>query len=339
MVQTIGTSTNEELLEFIIGSLKSDKGEFPIFDDDLSIVVKMHGEQWNGQINYQVANFIIELQNRILGAYNEAHGVKHNFASLKTFNKNLVINVNVNPGCTELIAKAGEVLQAMSGAIQNMESKDIKQTMIAGFCVYALTTGGQGFFGYLNTVEATKRISSEQANVKEAIHTLEKIALKQMEPLHYLAKEMAEGDVMEYAGKSYTRQEALTKFPKIYDEQPSDLAKTYYADGRYEVAILDFTKNNVHIAKDGKRFPVETKLMLAEEKETLHKLYRDADITQTVPSVDIQLTVEALQGKIISATIIGLGEPRPSARPLVEILKESMVAKETKGLQQANLLE
>ena len=83
MLLTVSKSTNEELLEFIIGSLKSDKGEFPIFDDDLSIVVKMRGEQWNGEINYQVANFIIELQNRILCAYNEAHGVKHNFSSLK----------------------------------------------------------------------------------------------------------------------------------------------------------------------------------------------------------------------------------------------------------------
>jgi len=339
MIQEMHLSSNEDWLTFIIESLKGERKIIPIFDDNMNFIVKMHGEQWNGQINYQVATFIVELQNNILSIYNEVCSAKHNISSLKTFNKKLVVGVKVEPGCTELIAQLGDIFQSLSGAIKNMDSKDIKHTAITLGCLFTVTSLGHGFLGYLETVETSKRISGEQASVQESIRAIERIASKPSPYMHYLAKEMGEQDKMEYAGKTYTRQEALTKFPKTFDDPPATSAKTYYADDRFEITSLDFEKNNVHLLKDGKKFPVETRFMPEDDKEALHELYRQADIAQTVPAADIQLSVEVLQGKIIGAAITGLGNPRASARSLADILRESYCQKDGKGLEQATLLK
>lgn len=340
MEQVQSIASNKDVLDFIIGSLSSNEYPFiPIFDDNINLIIKLEGEQWSGGINYQIANFIIKLQDEIININNEIFKTKSNVRSLKTYNKKLVINVRVEPGCTQIIAKFSDILNLLGDGIKNMESKDIKQTVIALAIIWGLTSAGSEFISYLKQSDIHNLVEQQDQVTREAVQAIKSVSASSLEHMHYLAKEMDANDKMTLGKSTYTKIEALEKFPKDFSIENEAQGKTYFIDGRYSVAILDFEKWSVRLVKEGKRFPIETKFMSEKDKETLHEIYLQADKDQIVPMVDIQVSAEILEGKILSAVAVSLGEPRPASIPLKTALQQSITSTKSVGPTQGSLLD
>lgn len=322
------------LMDAILADINSGKKGIKIeYSKHIDIRIKLKGEQWEGKINYQVANFIIELQKRIIKIYNNMYDANINFVSLHSM-KNLAITISVDKGCTELLVHINDFLSS----IKNMESKHILYAILG----IALIYGGNTFYStYTEAIlEKTKTIEEEKTKrefikitnfiVQGALHNPE---------LEYLAKEMHQEDELLIGEKSFSKQEALTMFNPKNNLLPEVLPSTYYVDGKYAITIVYFKENSIKIALGGKNFRASTSALSNEDKDKLHETYKIADQNQTIPYMDLQVAVEVLDGSICAAKIVGIGPKRASAITLQAALKKSKETKESKNLQQGNLLD
>ena len=78
------------------------------FSDEINIKIKMEGEQWDGKLDYRVAEFIIKIQKSLLAIYNEYSGqrIKYNTAGMDK--AELRVTVTVEKGCTLFQINLGE---------------------------------------------------------------------------------------------------------------------------------------------------------------------------------------------------------------------------------------
>lgn len=203
-IEDINTLMDAILADIYAGG-KGIKIEYP---KHIDIRIKLKGEQWKGKINYQVANFIIELQKRIIKIYNNMYDANINFVSLHSM-ENLVITISVDKGCTELLVHIKDFLSS----IKNMESKHILYAVLAIAIVYGANASYNTYAKIIS--EKTKTIEEEKTKrefikimnfiVQGAFHNPE---------LEYIAKEMHHEDELIIGEKSFSKQEALTMFNK-----------------------------------------------------------------------------------------------------------------------------
>ena len=70
------------------------------FSDELNIKIKMEGGQWDGKLDYRVAEFIVKLQKSLLAIYNEYFGQKIRYNTAGMNKAELRVTVTVEKGCT-----------------------------------------------------------------------------------------------------------------------------------------------------------------------------------------------------------------------------------------------
>jgi hypothetical protein len=256
-----------------------------------------------------------------------------NFVSLHSLEK-LVITISVDKGCTELLVHINDFLSSL----KNMESRHIFYAIIAIAVIYG---GNTAYSTYTKSVlEKTKTIEEEKTKREflKIINCIVDGALHNPE-LQYLAKEMYPEDELVIGDKSFSKQEALAMFKPKNDILPEVLPSTYYVDDKYAITIVYFKENSIKIALGGKNFRASTSTLSNDDKDKLHKTYKIADQNQTIPYMDLQVAVEVLDGSICAAKIVGIGPKRASAITLQAALKKSKEAKQSKNLQQGNLLD
>lgn len=329
--------TIDDVLMFALESLDE---EWSIADFEVSdrfdLKIKLEGDQWDGAINYKIAKFILQLQHDILRINNEITGERITLKSKKSELQNLIISVRVDKGCTEIIASMGELIKKVAPLV---EKKHVAP-MIVALAVVASTT-------YLGTeyLERSKEIAvldNDLAKQKVFLDTVNKSLVtveKQSEFMYQIVKHMDSNDKIIIHDAEMSQQEALSRFrPKNMDKE-TDNADTYYIDDRYRVTTVGIEKQELQLQIGSlKAFQASTKMLSENEKKKLYDILAAADISNTVPSVDLQVVIEMIDGRKSAAAIVGLGEKRPSAISYAQALNRS-VAKKEEGLVQAKLFD
>lgn len=125
------------------------------FSEQTIFSIKLVGKQWDGRLDYKVAEFVIRLQKALIAAYGEysEHKVKYNTSVMdKT---GLRVTVSIEPGCSCIKAFFKDMWA-------NMESKDKKWAIISIAAILAVPAG-IGFWHYCDTQAQAAKISAEIA--------------------------------------------------------------------------------------------------------------------------------------------------------------------------------
>lgn len=330
-------ATPDSLLTALLKKIEDKSNIFEV-DDSFDVRIKLEGEQWDGSINYKIANFVIELQDKLIKIYNELNGKRLTTASLN-LHKNLIINVKVKPGCTEIIVFFKKLGEGLISAMQNMQSEHVLfailgTALIAG-TTYTIVSLKKA------SVEKAKKIEDEETK-RKFLETTEQIVKAAVSApyMRYLATSMKKEDKMHIGSSIYTKKQAIERFKAEDNTHPEILPETFYVDDRYGISDASFEKNTITIVLNGKKLKnVTTQYLTKEDKDKLYKIYKDADIAGKIPYCNMQVSVEFAGGEVTSSAIFAIGEKRQSA---ITLAKAFTLAKKTANKtkqEQKNMFE
>lgn len=335
MPQELVINSIDTAFDAIVASLENVDEDFILkFADTFDIRIKLQGDQWAGNIDYKIANFVIELQNQIIKIHNNFSKEKINISSLQNKKKNLVVNITVEKGCTEIVARLCDVLSSLSDAFKNMESKHIMTTAIAVslICSGAFTANAL----IAASVKREEKIEEEKTKREFAKIANNAISFARESTSHmeYISRQMKANDTMVLSEKSLTKAEAIETFRQPLKEIKDIAFKTYIIDDRYEVALVSFENSHVKLMLKGRSVKATTDFLPEDQKDVLYRLYKDADVAQIIPSIDLQVTAQIHDGEVKNAAIVGIGEKREHSVLLFRALAETLEKKDNRDTRQ-----
>lgn len=315
------TYTPESLLEAFFEGVAYD---LPIesyeLTDDFNIRITLKGGQWDGLIDYKVANFVIKLQRDVLRVYNSIANESISLRLPHDFVDKFVIKVEIKNNCTDLLVQFKDVVKTMvSKCVDKVDGKQISFALIvAMLCATGLVANSQ-------IQERIGKLSSkveDEETKRRILKTADKAleaGVKNQEAIVYLVSSLSSGDTVRLPGQNvdFNKEDALKRFEKKKD---SSIERTYYVDGQYRVARLDLEAGTLML-KQGKSKPIEasTKTLSEQYKVILHEKVAKADLDKTVPVVDLQISVVVSGCSVEEAYVTGIGQKRKGSVPLSKV--------------------
>ena len=94
----------EEFLNKVLDSYRNQdcKTLLALLTEHGKIEIKLKGRDWDGNVNYRIAAFIVDLQKLIFRAFNDANKTNGEFNFQNIESNNLEIKVEVKKGCSIL---------------------------------------------------------------------------------------------------------------------------------------------------------------------------------------------------------------------------------------------
>ncbi|MTJ92822.1 MAG: hypothetical protein F8N36_08170 [Desulfovibrio sp.] len=332
------TASIEDALSLVLESLQGGKiGDSPLFDGRFNINIKLNGDQWNGEFNYKLAEFVIRIQRQILSIYNQSNNKKLTFASLRSGYDELIVNVRVDRGCTFVKINIENCLKYIAKIADGMDSSH-KTIVLCSFFACVLIGSC-----YVYGKNADTQIELAQINAQKEIRLAEEKTRQQyaeivtegkravghlVEPMEHLASSMRGSDTVTVGEKSYSKPEAEEVFRSVKKVESAVAAKTYKIDGEYDITDVALKQRSIVVVKEGKRRTISTRFLSDEEITHLHDIYREAQIVDNYPrNIDLQINLAVQDGKWDSAMVVGLGEKRPGSITIGEAIENSKPVK------------
>ncbi len=348
-VNTVSTGSIEDALKLILQGLQGERiSDSSFFDGRFNINIKLTGEQWNGEFNYHLAEFVLQIQREIVNIFNKYSDKKINFASLRSEYSDLIVSVRVSRGCTNILVKLENILKYLAKIVDGMESKDkLKAITRFSICVLAGTAFIYGAGRYFDTqikiaeINAQKEIKVEDEKTKqhlaEIIHESKKIVPAAIAPMEHLAKQMHGSDTMKVGDTQYSKPQAEETYRTTKSVIEETTPKTFKVDGEYDITSVDVKKGSITASKDGVTRQLNTRSLSEDEKTALHTIYREAEIANTYPrKIGLQVNVMVKDGEWGGGMVMGLGDKRSGSISIKEALERSRPRK-TATIEQASL--
>lgn len=324
----------EDALHLVLESLQGGKiGNSQLFDGRFNINIKLQGDQWDGEFNYKLAEFVIRIQRQILSIYNKSNNKNLTFASLRSGYDELIVNVHVDKGCTFVKINIEKCLKYIALISDGMESIH-KTAVLCSFFTCVLIGSCYVYGKYADT-----KVELAQINAQKEIRLAEEKTQQQyaeivsagkraighlVEPMEHLASTMRGSDTVTVGEKSYSKPEAEEVFRSVKKVESPVAAKTYKIDGEYDITDVSLKQRSIVVVKEGKRRTISTRFLSDEEITHLHDIYRDAQIVDNYPrNVHLQINLAVQDGEWDSAMVIGLGEKRPGSISIAEAIEKS----------------
>lgn len=299
------------------------------FSEQTIFSIKLVGKQWDGRLDYKVAEFVIRLQKALIAAYGEysEHKVKYNTSVMdKT---GLRVTVSIEPGCSCIKAFFKDMWA-------NMESKDKKWAIISIAAILAVPAG-IGFWHYCDTQAQTAKISAEiafekfkeekRAEIelkaqerlqdesirKDAMHAIDRafdLAEQTAAPVAYLASKMQKEDKIAIDDIKVSASTAKSLFKNVKPVEEVAEERRYFIDGDYVVSLIDREKDRVTITfADKKRTFSLVWLEEAALEDFYHRCARRKS-EEALPPIPLQLTATFQGGVFKEGFVQGIGKPR-----------------------------
>ena len=241
-----------------------------------------------------------------------------------------------------------------------MDSNDKKHCIIAVASITGLTVCiGLGSWQYFSNqaeiakaqiqsnielakIDAQKNAKTEDEKTKQLFAEVMRESVKNtgslVESVGYLAKQMGQKDEMHIGGRNYTRSEAVAAFKQTPNIEDISIEKSFIIDGDYDITDVGLEDGSITIKVDDKKRKVVTRFLPDEQKDYLHKLYRDSEIVNTYPrSVPLQITLIVKDGRWDEAHVFGIGSARAGAVSYSKALEIAAPEKKVKQEQAALL--
>lgn len=114
-METLVVKDLDSAVDMLIAYYSSDFEYSKIkFSNELNLKIKLQGSQWDGKIDYNIAEFVIKLQKEFLKIYNQQNGTNYRYLTSSIEDNNLKIKVTIEKGSTNLNIDLAGVLANMT---------------------------------------------------------------------------------------------------------------------------------------------------------------------------------------------------------------------------------
>lgn len=322
--------------------------------DDFTLEICLHGETWDGLLDYRVGEFLTTLQKDVFTIYNKA---THNNVSLRSKHDQiepLTVKVSVKKKCLSLRL----FFKFLTKIAPYMKSEDLAKVLIAASIVAG--------FSFYQHVERDKAISTEQIHakanvelariesneriqkaiassqvdlvkeVREAVVTSIDSAISAQNHKAVIAKHMAKEDKLQIDGVNLTKDNAKNLFTPPKSEIQS-VTTSHYIDGTYPIKSVSFEEHQISLDVEGKVVKALTKFLDEKTKKQLYDIYKQADLENRVPKASLWLVAEIKGYELVETAVTGIGTKRPDSKKLHDLLTPKQKIKKQPPKEQLKL--
>jgi hypothetical protein len=326
------------------------------FSDEFQIHIKINGDRWNGSVNYFIANYIVQLQKDIIKIHNKIFtDEKVSIKSLRNIDKQMLIDVKIEDGCTEIKAKLFQILDDnISKIVEKIMEKATAKQIFAGVAIIAVT-----YTGYSLVVDAMNHhydakktialLKSEEivkleqirldkirevndANTRELLiekmATSLELASKNTESFRYLRNALDPEDTI----TAVTHDETVSGDELKHADKNKPERSAVYVDGVYTITGIDIKYNRLtFLTENDRTISASTKMLSDTEKSSIHDKLKNGDIEDVCPLIGLLITANTKDREIESLSVVGLADkPRPGSTSFSELVgSKKVVQKKT----------
>lgn len=275
----------DSAIDALIASYRNDFDIKEVaYSDGLNLQIRLEGKQWDGTIDYAIAEFVIDLQKELLRLYN-----RHNQTSLKYLPSsieanNLKVKVKISNGSTLLDINITEVLS-------KMDSQHMFYGVLVCAAVWGIVKAAEFYKDYkinnsnnlkderVKKIEADREVQLKKLDavqntetakqIKEQINKSFDVVQNSLEVMHGITKSMHKDDKItfndsvqlpaEYAKQIYKRKPRL-----LADEEENE--ERFFVDDRYVVYQIDRVKDTCTILLGSKKRKVSLAFLSENER-------------------------------------------------------------------------
>lgn len=309
------------------------------FSEKTALTIKLKGDQWDGALDYKVAEFVIRLQKALVAAYNEQSPQKVKYNTRPMDDAGLRVTVSVEPGCSVIKA-------ALKGMWDNMESKD-KRTAIIAVAAILSVAAGVAYWHKCDTDAKIAKISADSALERareekkaeielkiqerlhdesvrrEAMHAIDRafdLAEQATAPVAFLASKMQPEDQMTVNSVPIPSGTAKRLFrQKIHEEELGEEVR-FFIDGDYVITAINRKKHQASI-KFADKERVFSLVWLDEDDKQRERFYQACSQykkDKPLPASALQLTAYFRGGVFQHGFVQGIGPKRKGAKTFTE---------------------
>lgn len=322
-METLIVKDLDSAVEALIALYSTDVDYEIEFSDSINVALKFNGEQWDGTIDYKMAQFIVDLQKRIFENYKILTNKRNvRFSDSFIIDNCLKIKVEIKEGCTEFLALLKE-------GFSKMESKHIAIVLCVGIISFFSANIASDFIS-MKKKEIEARIqeievTAEKEKVKAAIDSSFKFGTEVQNNFVELVRVMKSNDTLEINGKLLSNNEVKNIYRHIPKEPiEKEIAQGYKVDGDYIITEIDRERNTCKVIIGERKRRMTLEFLSDEDLSALYiELSKDKLKTPLSP-ISLQINVELLDGEYQTGAIVGIGKKREQAISYAEAFMDSV---------------
>lgn len=321
-METLVVKDLDSAVEALISLYSTDIDYHIEYSDSINVALKFQGEQWDGTIDYKLAQFVVDLQKRIFENYKLLTDKKAaRFSDSFIVDNKLKIKVEVKEGCTEILALLKE-------GLSKMESKHVAIVFCIGIISFFSANVASDYFS-MKKKEIDARVqqieeTEKKETVKNAIESSFKFGTEVQNNFVQLLSVMDSNDTLEVNGKKLTNAEAKNIY-KYKQKSPieKEIAQGYKVDGDYVITEIDRERNTCKVVI-GERKRKMTLEFLSNESLSALYLELSKDKQKTLTPISLQINIELLDGEYQTGAIVGIGKKRENSISYAEAFMDSV---------------
>lgn len=315
------------------------------FSDEINIKIKMEGEQWDGKLDYRVAEFIIKIQKSLLAIYNEYSGqrIKYNTAGMDK--AELRVTVTVEKGCTLFQINLGEWAKYMQPGELFWGMLGVAAILGGAYVVATAVRYGFDMAKGLKLakIEAENKLKlkieegvQEGARREELLRITDRAlntAEKSQDYLYALAAKMKPEEKMHFNGVPISATEAKALFHDTKPAEDSQEKHYYLLDGEYVVSAINREKEEAGIRFEDKKRNFSLVWLEGAALEAFYKSCASHKSGKHLLPVPLQLKATFVGGVFKSGIVQGVGKKREGAMTFADAALDSARRQEEIDMQ------
>lgn len=283
-------------------------------DGDLSLKIRVQGDNWDGKIDYIGAQYIIELQNAVSRMYLEIHG--HD-APLHEIKKYITVKVSIEKGSSTFIIHLKDIFLKMADKIDSKGAVFVASLAILAIGGYM--TAGK-YFDYKKEIMKKDIPVQAMENMNHAFDRafdiIEKASLEK--PSRMIVSNLKKDDKISFHNNvELTSDQARQRYPR----QPKLKFSQANFDNTYKIVSIDFGNYppDFTLEYDGFKFKAKAEL-LENDIDRLSENFKACLKSGSDFNVNLQIFAIYNTKSLKSASITAIGEKRESTKDMSELI-------------------
>ena len=295
---------------------------------ETNLRIKLVGEQWDGEIDYKVAEFVVKLQKELITIYNEHTDQKIRYNTRVMEDAGLRVTVKVEKGCSLFTIN-------LDGWWANMESEHQLVAILGVAAIFAIPAGiffWRKYSAQEKSAEASIELAKieKQAELENKIQSRIQDEVRQKEAsamvgkalqmvgqassyMYFLASKMQPNDNMTINDVQVQANDAKQLFRSVVPSEERQDGSRYFIDGEYVVTAINREKEEVKIRISDRIRKFSLTWLEGVDLENFYKNCAQRKNDQPLPPMNLQLTAFFKGGIFQHGFIQGVGSRREGA--------------------------